>query len=61
MRKFIVLGVSAVVLALGAAQASATCNAAVCGMAPVAAYEGYAAPADEGRVTPTTTFSSRNH
>ncbi len=60
MRKLIVLGVSAVVLALGAAQASATCNAAACGMAPVGVGQTYAAPADEGQIVSTWSRSHRN-
>ncbi len=60
MRKLIVLGVSAVVLALGVAQASATCNAAACGPAPVVG-QAYDAPAADGKTATAWTHSHRSN
>ena len=63
MHKLIVLTASALVLALGAAQASAaSCHGSPCGLIPLDFGQAYAAPiASESRVAPNQLLSQRKN
>jgi len=63
MRKLIVLSASALVLALGAAQARDTsCHGSPCGLIPQDFGQVYAAPiASENQVAPWQLLSQRKH